>query len=75
MSTDVTAYRDLVIRCVLGSQPAMLAREHDPASLDSICRRLADAAEAKRLLCAKGYAHPAQSLADVVRALPSAKVD
>ncbi len=75
MSSILMVYRHQVIRCVLGTHPAMLAKEHDPDGLISICRRLSDAQEAMQLLCAKGYARPNLSLVDIVRALPNAKAD
>lgn len=75
MSGIHTAYRDQIVRCIVGAQPAMLSTAYDSATLDAICRRLTDAEEAMQLLCAKGYARPAQSLVDVVRSLPSVRAD
>lgn len=75
MTDILDVYRHQVIRCVLGTHPAMLAKEHDPVGLDSICRRLANTQEAMQLLCAKGYARPNLSLVDIVRALPNVKGD
>ena len=66
-------YRDRIMRAVVGTRPAILAKEADTAALDRICQGLADAEEAKQLLCAKGYGFPSQSLADLVRRLPRAK--
>lgn len=66
-------YRDRIVRAVVGTRPAILAKEADAAALDRICQGLADAEEAKQLLCAKGYGLPSQSLSDLVRALPSTK--
>jgi hypothetical protein len=63
-------YRDQMIRAVLGTRPAILAKEADTAALDCFCQRLADAEEAIRLLCAKGYGWPSQSLVDLARAVP-----
>lgn len=61
--------RHQVVRSVLGTHPAMLAQEADPVALNCLCHCLADASEAKRLLCANSAAWPAQSLTDMVRAL------
>lgn len=66
-------YRDVVARAVLGTRPAILAKEADTAALDRICHTLADAEVAKSLLCSKGYGSPSQSLADLVRTLPPAR--
>jgi hypothetical protein len=63
-------YRDRIIRAVVGTRPAILAKEADTTALDRICQSLVDAEEAKQLLCAKGYGFPSQSLADLVRRLP-----
>jgi hypothetical protein len=70
MSDLPTVYRHQMIRAVLGTHPAMLAKEADPIALDCMSRRMADAEEAVQLLCAKGYGAPSQSLVDLVRALP-----
>lgn len=70
MSDLLTVYRHQLIRSVLGTHPAMLAKEHDPVALDNICRRMADAQEALQLLWAKGYGKPDLTLAEIVRALP-----
>jgi hypothetical protein len=59
--------RHQVIRAVTGEHPATLAKEADPVALNCLCYRLADAAEAARLLCANGHGWPAQSLTDMVR--------
>ena len=67
-----TIYRHQLIRAVLGTRPAILAKEADTAALDRMCQRLVDAEEASSLLCAKGYGHPSQSLADMIKALPEA---
>jgi hypothetical protein len=67
----ILIYRDRIVRAVLGTRPAIMAKEVDGAALDRICRGLVEAEEAKQLLCAKGYGFPSQSLVDLVRALPS----
>lgn len=69
----IIIYRDVVARAVLGTRPAILAKEADTAALDRICHTLADAEVAKQLLCAKGYGSPSETLADLVRALPPAR--
>jgi hypothetical protein len=67
MNDLATVCRHQMIRAVLGTHPAMLAKEADPVALDCMSRRLADATEAAQLLVANGYGWPAQSLADMVR--------
>jgi hypothetical protein len=69
----ILIYRDRIMRAVVGTRPAILAKEADTTALDRICQGLVDAEEAKKLLCAKGYGFPSQSLADLVRALPPAR--
>lgn len=59
-------FRDQMVRAVLGTHPAILAKEADPAALESLCRRLSDAASAAKLLVANGYDWPARSLTDLV---------
>lgn len=66
----ILIHRDRIVRAVLGTRPAILAKEADAAAIDRICRGLADAEEAKQLLCAKGYGWPSQSLVDLARAVP-----
>lgn len=68
----ILIYRDRIIRAVVGTRPAILAKAADTTALDRICSRLVDAEEAAQLLCAKGYGSPCQSLADLVRKLPPA---
>jgi hypothetical protein len=72
MPSLILIYRDRIVRAVVGTRPAILAKEADTVALDRLCRGLVDAEEAKALLCAKGYGAPAQSLVDLVRALPPA---
>lgn len=72
MSQLILIYRDRIVRAVLGTRPAMLAREADTTALDRICSALVEAEQAKQLLCAKGYGLPSQSLSDLARALPNA---
>jgi hypothetical protein len=61
-------YRDRIVRAVLGTRPAIMAREADTTALDRICKRLVDAEEAAQLLCANGHGLPGDSLLDLVRA-------
>lgn len=61
--------RHQVVRAVLGTHPAMLAKEADSVALNCLCHSLADAAEAKRLLCLNTPAFPAHTLTDMVRNL------
>jgi predicted amidohydrolase YtcJ len=69
MSGLIDTYRHQAIYAVTGEHPAVLAKIADPAALDSLCRRLADADEARQILCANGHGWPNQSLADFVRAV------
>lgn len=74
-STDIALiYRDQMIRAVLGTRPAMLAKEADTAALDRLCQRLVEAEVAIGVLCAKGYGSPCQSLSSLARAVPTNKV-
>lgn len=73
MSNVHLIYRDRIVRAVTGTRPAALATVLDTTALDRFCMGLADAEEAKQLLCAKGYGSPDQSLVDLVRALPKCK--
>lgn len=66
----VLMYRHHVVRSVLGTHPAMLAKEANPVALNCICQRLADADEAMHLLWRKGYGSNGSSLADIARGLP-----
>jgi hypothetical protein len=58
--------RHQLIGAVTGQHPAMLAKEADPVSLDCMCYRLADAAEAKRLLWDDNRTWSDVSLTDMV---------
>jgi hypothetical protein len=61
-------YRDRIVRAVTGTRPAALANAVDTTALDRFCQTLADAEDAKQLLCAKGFGVPSQSLLELVRA-------
>lgn len=69
--TDVALiYRDQMVRAVLGSRPAILAREADITALDRMAARLADAEEALEQLRAKGYGSRGQTLTEVASLVP-----
>lgn len=72
MNTATILYRDLIVRAVLGSQPAMLGREADPAALERLCSHLADCEDANATLRAKGYGATGQTIAEIVRTVPVA---
>jgi len=65
-------YRDQMIRAVLGTSPAILAREANTTALESLSQRLADAEEAMEMARAKGYGARGQSLVEMIKALPPA---
>jgi hypothetical protein len=65
-------YRDLMVRCVLGERPAMLAQHVDIVLLDRLAQRLAEAEMALELLRAKGHGQRGMSLLDMIKALPQA---
>jgi hypothetical protein len=69
MSDLHTIYRHQLIRAVLGTRPAILAKEADTAALDRLCQRLVDAEVAIHLLCSNGCGMPSHALPDLVRAL------
>lgn len=70
MSIEARYYRDMIVRAVLGADPAMTAVAVDPATLNSIVNVLVQAEAAKTMLCAKGYGISAQAIDDVARAVP-----
>ena len=65
-------YRDRIIRVVVAERPAMAYPVNDPQALGDVCNVLADGAEAKRLLRAKGWGAVGMSLAEMVQLLPCA---
>lgn len=70
--TDVALiYRDQMVRAVLGSRPAILAKEADTTALDRMAARLADAEKALELLRAKGYGNSGMLLHEVVITVPA----
>lgn len=73
MSIDVpTVYRDQMVRGVLGTRPAILAKEADTAALDRLAQRLAEAEAGLELMRAKGYGKRGMGLLDMINALPAA---
>lgn len=72
MTDDTYMYRDLMVRCVLGERPAMLAKDADTALLERLARRLADAEAGMELMRAKGYGPRGMGLLDMIKALPQA---
>jgi len=67
MADELDVYSHHVIRVVLGTHPAMLAKVADPVGLECLCRRLSEAERALDLLCKNGYS--GQPLSDLVRTL------
>ena len=70
MTNVMLIYRDQMVRAVLGSRPAILAKEADTTALDRMAARLADAEEALEQLRAKGYGTRGQTLTEVVKGIP-----
>jgi hypothetical protein len=64
---DARYYRDLIIRAVLGSDPAMIAQVADGKTLDALAHTLAEAENAVSCLRAKGYGVPGMSVAATAR--------
>lgn len=65
-------YRDRLIRIVVAERPAAMVVVHQPGALDDFCNLLADCADAKELLRAKGYGQVGMSILEVVQLLPAA---
>lgn len=63
-------YRDQMVRAVLGSRPAILAKEADTTALDRIAARLADSEEAMEHVRALGYGQRGMTLLEIVRTIP-----
>lgn len=73
MSIDLpTVYRDQMVRAVLGTRPAMLAKEADTAALNRMAQHMAETEAATELMRAKGYGRHGLGLLDMVKALPDA---
>jgi hypothetical protein len=62
-------YRDEIVRSVLGACPAISAKEANPSAVQSICRQLVDAENAKAILRANGFGRNSDSISDMVRTL------
>jgi hypothetical protein len=69
MTSD--AYRFQIIRAVLGTKPAILARAHDLAALDRICEHLAQCEEAHDMLRQKGYGKAGMLIHEVAATVPT----
>lgn len=71
--TDIALiYRDQLVRAVIGTRPAMQAKEADPRALSRLCDRLVESEEALELARAAGYGQRGESIADVVKRLIAA---
>jgi hypothetical protein len=66
-------YRDMIVRAVLGADPAMSAQVADHETLDAIAGQLVQAEEAVSVLRAKGYGVHGMSVAATARLVPKAK--
>ncbi len=62
-------YRDQMVRAVLGSRPAILAKEADTTALERMAARLAEAEEALEQLRALGYGKRGMTLVEVVKTI------
>jgi hypothetical protein len=71
MSPDADVYRFDLIRAIVPARPAMTYPVHQPEVLQDYCELLADGAEARRLLRAKGYGVPFNTLAELVALVPA----
>jgi hypothetical protein len=69
MAGEHDTYRHQMVRAVIGTEPAIPAKESDPVALDSLCRQLVDAQAFKALLRANGCNRYTDSLAAMVRTL------
>ena len=65
-------YRDRLIRIVVPDRPAMAYPVNDPQALADVCNVLADGAEAKRLLRARGWGAVGMSILEIAQLLPCA---
>ena len=72
MTPLATMYRDKIIRSVVADRPAMCYPVHQPLALEDICNLLADGAEAKRLLRAKGWGQVGMTILEIAQLLPCA---
>ena len=65
-------YRDQIIRSVVADRPAMCYPVNKPEALADVCKLLADGAEAKRLLRAKGWGQVGMNILEIAQLLPCA---
>lgn len=65
-------YRDMIVRAVVGTDPAMTFVVADPAALDKFAAVLSQSATAKQTMCAKKYGEPNQSIDELVMLAPEA---
>ena len=72
MSSLAEQYRDRIIRIVVPDRPAMTYPVNDPQALADVCNVLADGAEAKRLLRAKGWGQVGMTILEIAQLLPCA---
>lgn len=63
-------YRDMIVRTVVGSDPAMTFAVADPAALDLIVDAVMRAESAKKTLRALGYGARGQQIDDAARLVP-----
>jgi len=72
MTPIAEIYRDGLVRAIVSARPAISYQVHQPTVLADYCELLADCAEAKRLLRAKGYGQVGMSVLEIVQLLPHA---
>ncbi len=65
-------YRDRIIRIVVANRPAITYPVNQPPALDDLCNLLADCAEAKQLLRAKGWGQGGMTVLEIAHLLPCA---
>ncbi|MGG7603531.1 hypothetical protein [Massilia sp. BKSP1R2A-1] len=65
-------YRDQMVRAVLGSRPAILAKEADTTALERMATRLAEDEQALEHLRALGYGQRGMTLVEIVKTIPPA---
>ena len=65
-------YRDHIVRSVVADRPAMSYQVNKPVALEDLCNLLADGAEAKRLLRAKGWGGVGMTVLEIAQLLPCA---
>jgi len=65
-------YRDMIVRAVLGTDPAMVAVVADPDALDLISAIMEDSERSKQILRAKGYGVAGTSASSTAAMVPDA---